>query len=380
MLDYALKYMNKQPASPLVAQAGHHSAVIRPPLCLEHLCQQPQRTMKPEHFPITRAQIEKLCDGIVDSIDKDALYAIAGQKYKAKQPRLSHSLTMKHVLQAKPEQRLKLFSDLISIYSQIFQLRFPVAGSLMPSSEKHDGPRVDGLLSMAENELVVSTPRLPLIGGTLNEVRDQVFALDQLELEARRSVGDLRANEGASFILTHPDLHYANIIVDEEVRIQGIIDWEFAGTVPQHLFTPPAWTTGHDGRGCLRPPKEIVSGFQTALRLSKDEELKSHWKRIGQPVTLATAQIFCHPTKLERLFYDFVFPRMYRGSRDEVVSFFFSGDKNAGLAAQAEKQLRRSERYTSYLQEHGLYDDIEEEKARLTDMTAKILDILFPNK
>ncbi|OAA49904.1 phosphotransferase enzyme family protein [Beauveria brongniartii RCEF 3172] len=314
---------------------------------------------------------------------------------------------MKHVLQAKPEQRLKLFSDLISIYSQIFQLRFSVAGSLMPSSENHDGPHVDGLLSMAENELVVSTcrsipgprilhsaesyvqyqldmvsksARLPLIDGTLNDVRDQVFALDHLELEARRSLGDLRPHEGASFILTHPDLHYANIIVDENLRIQGIIDWEFAGTVPQHLFTPPAWTTGHDGRGCLRPPREIVSGFQTALRLSKHEELKSHWKRIGQPVTLATAQIFCHPTKLERLFFDFVFPGMYTGSRDEIVSFFFSGDKNAALAAQAEKQLGESDRYKSYLQEHGLYDDIEEEKARLTDMTAKILDVLFPSK
>lgn len=65
--------MNRQPASPLVAQAGHHSAVIRPPLCLQHLCQQLQRTMKPENFPITRAQIEKLCDVIVDSIDKDAV-------------------------------------------------------------------------------------------------------------------------------------------------------------------------------------------------------------------------------------------------------------------------------------------------------------------
>lgn len=230
---------------------------------------------------------------------------------------------------------------------------------------------------------VSKSARLPLIDGTLSDVRDQVFALYHLKLKTREIMRDLQSDDSDTFVLTHPDLHYANIIVDEGLKIQGIIDWEFARTVPQHLFTPPAWMTGHDGRERRRPPKVISDDCQKALQLSTDEELKSHWRMDDRCGALfATAQIFSHPTKLERLFYQSIFPAMFWGGRgqDEVISHFFDDDENAALAADAERQLRSSERYTAYLKESGLYADMEEDAARSAEMRAGMLQMPCPDK
>ncbi|OAA69591.1 phosphotransferase enzyme family protein [Cordyceps fumosorosea ARSEF 2679] len=314
-------------------------------------------------------------------------------------------LTLGRVRNATSRQRKELFSDLIGIYSQFLTLQFPVSESLFPGTDEDGNPRIEGLLSMPMNELLLSTSsshpvpgilrsaasyvdyhldivsesaHLPLIDGTLSRVKEQAFALHHLRLEAHRGLNCLQSQDAESFILTHPDLHYANIVVNKELRIQGLIDWEFAGTVPLCLFRPPAWATGHDGRGFLPPPKEISSDFQMALQLSEHQELKRHWRQIGGPGTLAMAEIFCHPNKLERLFYDFLFPKMFSDSREEAVDRFFADSKNAALAAEAAEQLRASERYTAYLKENGLYDEIGEAEAKLAEKRAKILHTLFP--
>lgn len=318
------------------------------------------------------------------------------------------SLTSKQVFDATSEQRVKLFSDIINVYAQFFKLRFPIAGSLLPGTQKHPSPRFGGLLSMSRNELqliasieppkpeivysaetylqhrletVSESARLPLIDTTLEEVREQVFALYHFKLKAIEIMRSMQSADSDTFILAHPDLHYANIIVDEGLEIRGIIDWECAGTIPQYLFTPPAWITGHDGRGILCPPRRINDDFRTALELSEHEELKNHWRlREESAMHLATAHILCHPNKLERLFYQEIFPEMFTGSRDDVVSRFFADDKNAVLAEEVDPQLRASEQFTLYLKESGLYADIEEERARSAEIRAKIMKLLWPDK
>ncbi len=218
---------------------------------------------------------------------------------------------------------------------------------------------------------------LPFIDGTLKDVRDEVFALRHMELEVDNIVSGLPSDDSEPFILTHPDLHCANIIIDEQLKIQGIIDWEFAGTVPRQLFTPPAWTTGHDGRELMGPFEQITGAFYTALELSQHEELKNLWRQSGESNSLfATARILSHPPKLESLFYRCIFPTMANGSQDDVVSQFFANDENALLAAEAERPLGLSERYTSYLKANGLYDDSVEEDPIVAEHMAKIRKIL----
>jgi isoamyl acetate esterase len=60
------------------------------------------------------------------------------------------------------------------------------------------------------------------------------------------------------FPLSHPDLHYNNILVDEKYNITGIIDWSGVTTVPQEVFAaipgfrcPPVSDEGSAYSFCL---------------------------------------------------------------------------------------------------------------------------------
>ena len=67
------------------------------------------------------------------------------------------------------------------------------------------------------------------------------------------------------FPFSHPDLHYNNILVDENYDITGIIDWSGAGTVPQELFAaipgfrpPPASPDRAANVKCLQMFKDAL--------------------------------------------------------------------------------------------------------------------------
>ncbi|KAI1944149.1 hypothetical protein LOZ12_004268 [Ophidiomyces ophidiicola] len=45
------------------------------------------------------------------------------------------------------------------------------------------------------------------------------------------------------FILMHKDLRPCNIIVDDNLNIISVLDWEWSHTVPTQLFVPPSWLT-----------------------------------------------------------------------------------------------------------------------------------------
>jgi hypothetical protein len=58
-----------------------------------------------------------------------------------------------------------------------------------------------------------------------------------------------RLDEGP-FLLHHPDLSQSNIIVDEEFKIVGLVDWSWASTVPVQSFTmfrAPSFSEFHLG-------------------------------------------------------------------------------------------------------------------------------------
>ena len=48
------------------------------------------------------------------------------------------------------------------------------------------------------------------------------------------------------FILTHGDLRPPNIIVDDDLNIIAIINWEWSSTVPRQFNIPPLWLAGTD--------------------------------------------------------------------------------------------------------------------------------------
>ena len=48
------------------------------------------------------------------------------------------------------------------------------------------------------------------------------------------------------FVLSHLDLRWPNIIVDDDLDILAVIDWEWTGSIPRQLFTPPSWIAGQE--------------------------------------------------------------------------------------------------------------------------------------
>jgi serine/threonine protein kinase len=192
------------------------------------------------------------------------------------------------------------------------------------------------------------------------EVEQQEFALHFLNPEEAKSTLGIEASTSAKerFYLSHPDLRFNNIIVDDELHICGIIDWEFSVTVPSHAFLPPSWLTGYGGS--IGSKIDISSEFISILSSRKHQSpghsrLAQDW-HFENNFRLAMAYIFLEPSNLVLLFYKHIYPKLYSESRDKVVHDFFRRFENQELCMGLERRLRASEGYTQYLKDHNLCD------------------------
>ncbi|KIH90281.1 hypothetical protein SPBR_00623 [Sporothrix brasiliensis 5110] len=70
------------------------------------------------------------------------------------------------------------------------------------------------------------------------------------------------ASTGIHFALSHPDLHFGNLFVDDEFNITSVIDWGSAsvGPVTELLVTP-----GFNG-SFAPPPDSLIVAFKTAFQ------------------------------------------------------------------------------------------------------------------
>ncbi|KAK7212329.1 hypothetical protein V2G26_019507 [Clonostachys chloroleuca] len=152
------------------------------------------------------------------------------------------------------------------------------------------------------------------------EAEREEFALHALSFEEAQKTFGLKADSpGDSFYLSHPDLRVDNIIVDDELHIQGVINWEFSVTVPQHAFLPPSWITGHD-TGSIYSKDDFSSEFMSVLSSMKQHstshsQLAQAWD-LKDDSRLPMAYIFLDPSDLVLLFDRCVSP----GSTTNLVT------------------------------------------------------------
>ncbi|RKK11075.1 hypothetical protein BFJ66_g16731 [Fusarium oxysporum f. sp. cepae] len=293
-------------------------------------------------------------------------------------------LDRKLLLLTKEEHRRNFYSQLIDILIELYNLRFPSIGSLMPNPDDPSCPVLGPVMSMSATSLrlppqpTFSSAKAfmkyqfglvsrffspPVRDHTIEDIRQEVFALHSLERIFDQLV-DPQLDHGP-FILNHLDLRSPNIIVDQNLHIQGIIDWEFSSTVPRQTFTPPSWITGHDS---VETNKQMHAEFCSVLneKSSNNElcdQLRREWYTCelntnDTDIKFAVAHILRHPTDATDIFYDFlshkVINNLSDGNLDDVVSEFFS--EHPTLALDAERRAERCERYTQYLKENGLYE------------------------
>ncbi|KAL1862872.1 hypothetical protein VTK73DRAFT_6591 [Phialemonium thermophilum] len=325
-------------------------------------------------------------------------------------------LTKKMLRDAAPDRRRRFLEELVDTFAQLRRLEFPRGGSLMPSASAgiqarirslmfprsefctprltttpQNAPRIVGAFSLRKNEFQVDGYMVPRVTSTTArafleeqynllhcmwrmpvqelgraEAEREEFALHALGLnEAQKTFGitDTADSSGDTFCLIHPDLRVDNIIVDEELRIRGIIDWEFSVTVPHHAFLPPTWATGHSS-GSFDSKGHIAAEFMDVLlsrrHLSPSHDLLAREWDFGDDFRLPMGYILQDPSDLVLLFYKRIYPKLYDEPRDKVVPVFFQRSENKQLREVVERRLRASERYTQYLKDNNLFEGTEE--------------------
>lgn len=201
---------------------------------------------------------------------------------------LGRPLNKKLLNEASEEHRRNFYSGLIDVLAELRRLEFPLIGSLMPNSNDSPDPVLGPVISMSAAMLRLSPRQTfasandymahqfglvsaffsrPVCDLTVDEIKQEVFALHGLKPIFHQII-DPRLDKGP-FVLSHMDLRSANIIVDESLRIQGIIDWEFTSTVPRQVFTPPSWITGHDS---IKTNKQLHAEFRDVLDEKKQKQ------------------------------------------------------------------------------------------------------------
>ncbi|KAH6705777.1 kinase-like domain-containing protein [Verticillium dahliae] len=313
------------------------------------------------------------------------------------------SLNKKLLINAKYEHRTRFFSQLIDILAELRRLEFPAIGSLTPSSDGSPGPDVGPVISMSavtlrqphhrtlslahrlphkpfastvdymeyQINLISDFISIPVADLTEDDIKEEIAAFFAMKQAIRELSGP--SADGEPFVLHHQDMRGANIIVDDELNIQGIIDWEFTSTIPRRIFTPPSWITGHDlDEGSEETHAEffdiLVKKGQADDRFAK---LKQEWYGDGgidqKNPAFCIAHVFRRPPDVLDIFS----PLDESGeSYKEQLSGFFT--QSVTLTQLVQSRVEQCGRYTEWLKQNDLYiTEVDSLLARSEALKAK---------
>ncbi len=294
------------------------------------------------------------------------------------------------------ERRIFLFSQLGDILGQLQRLRFGSTGSLYPGPNGDATFTIGSSLYLIENDSAVNLGGydktqttfssafdavkdmftilekaydIPITdGGPDITIKREIFAMNSLKSSLSDSAHPFWSRE-TPMMLSHGDLRCANIMVDENMQIQAIIDWEWVLILPQQLCTPPLWVYDHDPRGIL-DKREMFQEFQSAI--TKDNtyhEYLQYWRANEEHLPLAL--ILRHPNLLMSIFYEDVYPRLRSEPFSTIEADFFAREEHQ---RKFQERLVVAERYNDYLKANNLW--VEDETVKLKrECIAKVKEI-----
>lgn len=146
------------------------------------------------------------------------------------------------------------------------------------------------------------------------------------------------------FVLTHGDLQPSNIILGGDFSIKGIIDWEWAGTVPAAFFVPPLWL-GKNIAPVANDDDFKNSFFRIRNALVvRDSKLAKEW-----PESLYCSANYFIPAALLNqqffmtVYYTQLFPIYFGEAKQHVkVRQFFRDDGPDGIYSRMVENLMRA--------------------------------------
>lgn len=316
------------------------------------------------------------------------------------------SLTKRILFESTVAQRAIFFSQLIGILVELRQTKFPALGSLV-SETKTKLPEVGDLQSIPLNELRRSVPpttsvreymesqlrivsdslALPVAGQTMDDIKLEVFAVHFVGKYLLEADADSEEN---GYSLYHSDLRLPNIIVGDELQINGIIDWDDASTVPKRLFSPPPWISGVDDSSIMAFQK-LHAEFRGILKATSKtnpicHELFKQWYKEPSEEpreALYAAHIVRYPTELAEVIARFHEHLGLIGKlRADIHAYY---ESSSTVQQEVQRRAALCDEYTRYLKDRGLYTetqplDLEELRAKLEGATKRAEELLRNRK
>ncbi|KMU92260.1 hypothetical protein CIHG_10105 [Coccidioides immitis H538.4] len=146
----------------------------------------------------------------------------------------------------------RLFAKPGDIYLQLFQQQFNYIGFnpsrlIAPNQVFHSA--IDYIFMIHQALLDEFHLRRDSVCGE-SDARSYLYGL----LNSRQFLMDWvkpEHNHGP-FVLMHGDLRSANILVDDDLNIVSVLDWEWSHTIPLQMFVPPPWLSGCEVLGVLK--------------------------------------------------------------------------------------------------------------------------------
>lgn len=135
------------------------------------------------------------------------------------------------------------------------------------------------------------------------------------------------------FILYHGDFRPHNIMVDDDLNIIGVIDWEWGHIVPVQLFLPPTWLIGCElGALCKFLEREDyieeLGRFKSMIQRRGEEatSLLQIWKNIEQDDAFLVANALQYPSSIDTVYSGYFDLRRHSSPRLERVDEFLQSD------------------------------------------------------
>ena len=181
-------------------------------------------------------------------------------------------------------QRERIMQHLVDISLEIEKHPFEAMGSLMPNPASQNGFEIGGLAREATFSLGCKGPLGPfqtsvegvraifesylskIAKGEIGGVDPiDVYLTHRFRLEYYHSIWR-SPSMNEKFFLMHPDDKGDHILIDDSYQIIGILDWEWAQTVPKELaFSSPCmmWPVGdfYDGLNTLSDDEVRFAGI-----------------------------------------------------------------------------------------------------------------------
>lgn len=188
---------------------------------------------------------------------------------------------------------------------------------------------------------VVDQLELPVNTFSREDAEYEVFATH----EYRKVLLDFVDETSTTFVLTHGDFRLANMLVDENLTINAIIDWEWAMTVPVQFFNPPLWIFG------ISYPSRYSKSFDTrwelwqkilqASKLEAGKLLAAQWSpdlRFSLRFSIASALFTKNPIDW---YGSLIYPEFYKDVplEESIRSFLDEDDVDGWFNGEVERKL-----------------------------------------